>query len=421
MSSFVIFLLTLLSIFPFRQCLVGRVFTFEMHHRFSETVKKWSLQKIAGPLQNWPVKGSLQYYTHLANHDRLLHGRRLFKFDGPLTFSDGNFTFRISSLGLCASTDDPTLDSSDFELSIYSLNGSSTSKKVTCSDSFCTERNNCVGVDNHCPYSVSYVSSENSTSGILVDDVLHLRTEGDEEYCGQVQTGSFLDVAAPNGLFGLGLEKISVPSVLSREGYMADSFSIPTYNISVHQIRVGTTPMDSGFTTLFDSGTSFTYLADISYTKLSESFHSQVRDKRHPPDPRIPFGYCYDMSLDANTSLIPSLSLTMNGGGQRVVNDPIIVISMQNQLMYCLAIVKSQDLNIIGRYDIEKVDDFPSQLVNTTHVPPVVAVGPGNDNAEKSDERTTNTPQSSSGSFVYQTFCLNLINCFLASLVLLVL
>lgn len=44
--------------------------------------------------------------------------------------------------------------------------------------------------------------------------------------CGQVQTGSFLDIAAPNGLFGLGLDKISVPSTLSREGYIANSFSM---------------------------------------------------------------------------------------------------------------------------------------------------------------------------------------------------
>ena len=44
--------------------------------------------------------------------------------------------------------------------------------------------------------------------------------------CGQVQSGSFLDIAAPNGLFGLGMEKISVPSVLAREGLVADSFSM---------------------------------------------------------------------------------------------------------------------------------------------------------------------------------------------------
>lgn len=135
----------------------------------------------------------------------------------------------------------------------------------------------------------------------------------------------------------------------------------------------------------------------------------------------------------------------MSGGGQLAVNDPIIVISTQNQLMYCLAIVKSDALNIIGQnfmtgyrfvfdrekiilgwkkfdcYDIEKIDHFPSQPVNTTHVPPAFAVVPGNDNAEKSHERTTTTRQSSFASSVYQTCYLNLINCFLASVILLLL
>lgn len=44
--------------------------------------------------------------------------------------------------------------------------------------------------------------------------------------CGQVQSGSFLDVAAPNGLLGLGMERVSVPSILSREGLTANSFSM---------------------------------------------------------------------------------------------------------------------------------------------------------------------------------------------------
>lgn len=165
----------------------------------------------------------------------------------------------------------------DFELTIYDPNGSSTSKNVTCNNDLCPHYYGCTGESSQCPYSVSYVSSETSTSGILVEDVLHLRTEdGDLEYikpyitfgwvfkfyvfslmwcfelhvvysalsieiygsdssffsniwlcsCGRVQTGSFLDIAAPNGLFGLGFEKISVPSILSREGYIANSFSM---------------------------------------------------------------------------------------------------------------------------------------------------------------------------------------------------
>lgn len=82
-------------------------------------------------------------------------------------------------------------------------------------------------------------------------------------------------------------------------------------------------------------------------------------------------------SSDANASFIPSLSLTMKGGSQFAVYDPIIVIStqvmlcfftpvlfvvlprrvinillavdLQSELVYCLAVVKSTQLNIIGR------------------------------------------------------------------------
>ncbi|KAK4393887.1 Aspartyl protease family protein 1 [Sesamum angolense] len=276
----------------------------------------------------------------------------------------------------------------DFELSIYDADRSSTSKHVTCTNDLCTHHDSCNGTSGYCPYYVSYVSSETSTSGILVEDILHLRTlDSDQEFikayvtfgCGQVQTGSFLDIAAPNGLFGLGLEKVSVPSTLFREGYMANSFSMcfghdgtgrinfgdkgsldqeetpfhtnsfhPTYNVNVTQVRVGTTVLDYEFTALFDSGTSFTYLVDPFYTMLSDSFKSHVRDQQRPPDPRIPFEYCYIMSHDMQTSLIPGMSLTMDGGGQLLVYDPIIVISSPHELVYCLAVVKSQELNIIG-------------------------------------------------------------------------
>lgn len=78
-------------------------------------------------------------------------------------------------------------------------------------------------------------------------------------------------------------------------------------------------------------------------------------------------------SSDANSSLI---SLTMKGGSQFVVYDPIIVIStqvslflgylvllnnlqhllninptndLQNEIVYCLAVIKSAELSIIGR------------------------------------------------------------------------
>lgn len=79
----------------------ARIFTLEMHHRFSDHVKEWSRRTGSGYLEHkWPVKGSVEYYALLVSHDRVLHGRRLSNSDGALTFSDGNSTLRISSLGL---------------------------------------------------------------------------------------------------------------------------------------------------------------------------------------------------------------------------------------------------------------------------------------------------------------------------------
>ncbi|KZV58174.1 aspartic protein-like protein 1 [Dorcoceras hygrometricum] len=473
-----------------------------MHHRFSDHVKEWSRRIDSGyPAHKWPENGSKELYELLVSHDRVLHGRRLSGSDGALTFSDGNSTLRISSLGFlhyttvtigtpgmkflvaldtgsdlfwvpcncrtCASTDDSPY-SSDFELSIYDPTWSTTSRNVTCSNDLCSNHASCSGTSNNCPYYVSYVSSETSTSGVLVQDILHLRTlENGEEFvkvyvtfgCGQVQTGSFLDIAAPNGLFGLGLEKISVPSILSREGYVSDSFSLcfgydgtgrinfgdkgsldqeetpftvttlhPIYNVFVTQVRVGTNYLDSKFTALFDSGTSFTYLVDPLYTMLSDSFNSYLTDKRLPPDPRLPFEYCYIMSPDTNTSLIPGMSLVMSGGGQLIVHDPIVVISSPHEFVYCLAIVKSKELNIIGQnfmtgycivFDREKLvlgwKQFDS--VNTNSVPP--ASFPNH--TTKSDDLKSSTARNLVASSLYKIITFDSIRALLIHVVIVVL
>lgn len=73
----------------------------EMHHRFSDHVKEWSHRSGARfPAHSWPEKGSAEYYALLMSIDFAIRGRALSSFDGGLTFSDGNATFRISSLGL---------------------------------------------------------------------------------------------------------------------------------------------------------------------------------------------------------------------------------------------------------------------------------------------------------------------------------
>lgn len=91
-------MLTVLSLF-LGWCVDARVFTFTMHHRYSEPVKKWSHTAAGIPS---PEKGTVEYYAELADRDRFLRGRKLSQFDPGLAFSDGNSTFRISSLGLYA-------------------------------------------------------------------------------------------------------------------------------------------------------------------------------------------------------------------------------------------------------------------------------------------------------------------------------
>lgn len=44
--------------------------------------------------------------------------------------------------------------------------------------------------------------------------------------CGMKQTGGYLDGVAPDGLMGLGLGEISVPSFLSKTGLVKNSFSL---------------------------------------------------------------------------------------------------------------------------------------------------------------------------------------------------
>ncbi|XP_008800053.2 aspartyl protease family protein 1-like isoform X2 [Phoenix dactylifera] len=412
---------SILLVFFFLICGGGTVAALGLsfHHRFSDLVRRWAESRAKNLPGGWPEKDTVEYYAALAGHDR---GQALSGAAPALTFSDGNATLQISSLGFlhyamvsvgtpsltfmvaldtgsdlfwvpcdCSSCAPATSGSfgNDFEFSIYSPNMSLTSQRVLCNSSLCELQRECTVATRHCPYKIAYVSADTSSSGILVEDVLYLTAEDPRLEvvearivfgCGQVQTGSFLDVAAPDGLFGLGMEKISVPSILSSRGLTSDSFSMcfgrdgvgrisfgdngssdqeetpfnlnhlhPTYNISITGVSVGSSSIDADFSSLFDTGTSFTYLADPAYTYLSESFNAQVQDRRQIPDSRIPFEYCYHKSSNATKIQIPDLSLITKGGSHFPVSEPVIVISIQHEYVYCLGIVKSSKLNIIGQ------------------------------------------------------------------------
>ncbi|XP_052190275.1 aspartyl protease family protein 1-like [Diospyros lotus] len=455
-------------------------FGFDVHHRYSDPVKGIL------DLDGLPEKGSLHYYAAMAQRDRLFRGRHLAATaaESPLTFAAGNDTLRIAGLGHLyyanVSVGSPGLwflvaldtgsdlfwlpcdctqcvtglksgSGDEIDLNIYSLNKSSTSMKVSCNSTFCGKQRQCSSKHNACAYQIQYLSNNTSSSGLIVEDILHL-TSDDRQLkkvdaqipfgCGIVQTGSFLDGAAPNGLFGLGMDNVSVPSVLSKKGLSANSFSMcfgpdgigrisfgdkgsleqgetpfnvhsshPTYNVSLEQILVGDNVSDVSFSAIFDSGTSFTYLNDPAYKVISESFNSQAKEKRHPSDSRLPFEYCYELSLNQTIFEIPSLNFTMQGGKQFFVTDPIVQLSIEGEgNLYCLAVVKSEDINIIGQnfmtgyrivfnrekmalgweasncYDTTNSNLLPINPQNSSAVPPASTVEP----------QATSGPQSGS-------------------------
>ncbi|KAL8463260.1 hypothetical protein ACS0TY_034051 [Phlomoides rotata] len=75
----------------------GEVFGFDIHHRYSDTVKDFLT------IDGLPEKGSLDYYAAMAHRDHLSKSRRLATTPtaSPFhTFLGGNDTYRISSLGL---------------------------------------------------------------------------------------------------------------------------------------------------------------------------------------------------------------------------------------------------------------------------------------------------------------------------------
>ncbi|KAG7967869.1 hypothetical protein I3843_08G121800 [Carya illinoinensis] len=276
------------------------------------------------------------------------------------------------------------------DLSIYSPSNSSTSKSVSCDSTLCEQTQSCPSANGNCPYNVSYIYTDSSSTGILVEDILHLITDDDQQKavdtpitfgCGQNQTGIFLEGAAPNGLFGLGIGDISVPSILARDGLTSNSFalcfgpdgvgrisfgnsgssdqsetpfdirqSLPTYNISITQITVGQNSSELEFSVIFDSDLSFTTIRDPAYTFISESFNSQIQEKRHTSDPQMPFEYCYYLSANQTSPVTPDVNLTMKGGDRYSLYDPTVIVRTEDAVLYCLGLHKSDvNIDIIGQ------------------------------------------------------------------------
>ena len=91
-----VLVLVLISGWVSQICYGFGTFGYDMHHRFSDPIKGIL------DVDELPEKHSLQYYKILAHRDSIIHGRRLSTADEvkpELTFSNGNETYRLSSLG----------------------------------------------------------------------------------------------------------------------------------------------------------------------------------------------------------------------------------------------------------------------------------------------------------------------------------
>ncbi|KAI3882443.1 hypothetical protein MKW92_040426 [Papaver armeniacum] len=409
--QYLINLLLVLSLYFLngKYCHAFQTFGFEMHHRFSDQVKS-----IIGG-DDFPEMGSREYHAAMAHRDKFFQGRALAENDDDIETLDIRdiisellpLHYAIVWLGtpklsflvaldtgtnlLWVPCDCPNCPSVQTNLNKYSMTSSKTSKVVPCSSSLCELRNECSKSSGQCHYRSAYNPTINS-SGILVEDILRLKTDNHKPKevnatiifgCAQVQTGFYLDVTARSGLFGLGIGNTSVPSILSKKGLVADSFSMcfgsdrvgrirfgdkgssdqqhtslnsmqqnPQYNITVTQLSVGGSLSEElDVTAIFYSGTEYTYLTDPAYTALCDSFNSQI-DKRHSADPVLNFEYCYDVKFHSHhvcSTAIPNVTFIMKGGSKFNVYYPLVeILTDKTVTAYCLGVIKSSGGNFIG-------------------------------------------------------------------------
>ncbi|CAK9881610.1 unnamed protein product [Sphagnum jensenii] len=335
--------------------------SLEIMHKFSdkarEVLRARNNREEEEDVANWPAHGSMEYYEMLRYHDIVRHGSRLL-VDASSTsqyfFAPGNLTLQLFGglhyafidLGTpktqflvaldtgsdllwipcecqeCAPLSAPS--SIPSHLVEYSPTSSSTSKPVSCSDALCDSAvsdGQCTAKTDQCGYQINYVSANTSTTGFLFSDQMWFVSESGSPVtstavtfgCASVQTGAFLQGAAPDGLLGLGMLPISVPSTLasSKTLDVADSFSFctssdsqgsgrivfgdlgpstqqttpisqaapgtfQTYFVTVASFLVGESKIPMGSDVLFDTGTSYTYLASSTYSSVLQAAYERT-------------------------------------------------------------------------------------------------------------------------------------------------
>ncbi|KAL3697602.1 hypothetical protein R1sor_011678 [Riccia sorocarpa] len=401
------------------------------YHKFSHKAKQ---EHYARGLGNWPYPdpNTVDFRRLLHHHDLMRHGRKLAEAQPTAyTLLDGNFTLQIFA-GLyyatiavgtpdlpflvaldtgsdlfwlpcecesCAPASSPAY--ADYYITKpfnrYTPSKSSTSKPISCGSEECsTLFSQCLPTDptSECRYQANYASVNTSTSGRLVEDVVHLVPNSGAQTrtqvpvvlgCGQVQTGSFLDVGAPDGLLGLGLLDLSVPGLLAKSGVVQDSFSVclgsdgtgrlvfgdlgsktqtttrfpkpsdptayDTYFVELESIQVGDESITVGGSALFDTGTTFTYLNSSIYQAYLSAFDKQTTDYKRIPagtPGTEPWELCYQTTKE--TVKVAKINFVFGGKAPMTIQYPFqsLFFTTGGVAGFCLAVFESPDINIIG-------------------------------------------------------------------------
>ncbi|XP_030468685.2 aspartic proteinase-like protein 1 isoform X2 [Syzygium oleosum] len=434
-------LLLLLPVSLLLSCLAAEgaaavTFSSRLIHRFSDEVRALrdpgggggAVPSNASAAGQWPEKRSVEYYQVLVASDfrrqnmKLgTHYQLLFPSEGSQTMWLGNefgwlhyswidvgspsVSFLVAldagsdllwlpcECVQCAPLSASHYSSLDRDLNEYNPSGSNSSKHITCSHQLCKLGPSCKSPGESCPYIVNYYSENTSTSGLLVEDILHLASGSGRASnssvsapvimgCGMKQSGGYLDGVAPDGLMGLGLGEISVPSFLAKGGLVPNSFSLcfveddsgtiffgdqgpanqkytaflpsngkyETYIVGVEACCIGNSCLkQTSFSALVDSGTSFTFLPNGVFETITQEFDRRV-NATHSSIEGYPWKYCYKPSTKEKAK-VPSLTLVFPLNNSFVVYDPVFkVYGMEGLAGFCLAIQPTDgDIGTIGQ------------------------------------------------------------------------
>lgn len=402
------------------------IFSSSLVHRFSDEARVASAAFSGRVAGLWPARRSLEYYNVLKRSDRLRQRRRLggakysllYPAEGSETLSPGNdfgwlhYTWidigtpNVSFLvALDAGSDlfwvpcdciqcaplSGYHGSLDKDLGMYNPDESKTSTHLSCSHELCTLGGSCKNSKQPCPYTVNYYSENTSTSGLLIEDTMYLVKSDDHVSiqapvvigCGRKQSGGYLDGIAPDGLLGLGLGEVSVPSILARAGLVPNSFSMCfrgddsgeiffgdqglstqsttpfvaldgkyiTYIIGVDNFCVGTRCLGkTNFQALVDSGSSFTFLPDEIYRRVTMEFDKQIHASRLDYKDS-PWEYCYTAN-SLEMPRVPAISLTFSGESFEVTTPTFSVYNKEEDELagFCIALQSSaESIGTIGQ------------------------------------------------------------------------